>query len=66
ELLDQHKLCNIGFKRAPILHVSHELTERQIDRGVKRGIIILKSVLNNLTIMITKPFEHSLGKSIWG
>ncbi|MEG1748129.1 MAG: hypothetical protein RR249_00390, partial [Tannerellaceae bacterium] len=38
-------------KRAPISHVSHELTERQIDGGVKRGILILKSVLNKLTIV---------------
>ncbi|MEG1544928.1 MAG: hypothetical protein RR382_10460, partial [Tannerellaceae bacterium] len=49
---------NIGFKRAPISHVSHELTERQIDGGVKRGIIILKSILNKLTIFSSAIFVY--------
>ncbi|MEG1748797.1 MAG: hypothetical protein RR249_03810, partial [Tannerellaceae bacterium] len=38
-------------------HVSHELTERQIDGGVKRGVIILKSVLNKLTILSSAIYK---------
>ncbi|MEG2067073.1 MAG: hypothetical protein RRZ65_05450, partial [Tannerellaceae bacterium] len=38
-------------------HVSHELTERQIDGSVKRGILILKYVLNKLTIFSSAIYK---------
>ncbi|MEG1749835.1 MAG: hypothetical protein RR249_09150, partial [Tannerellaceae bacterium] len=41
-------------QKSHVSHVSHELTERQIDGGVKRGILILKSA-------VFIPFCHPSG-----
>ncbi|MEG2066558.1 MAG: hypothetical protein RRZ65_02790, partial [Tannerellaceae bacterium] len=45
-------------------HVSHEPAELQIDGGVKRGILILKYVLNKLTIPILIHRENRLTPKI--